>query len=363
MIRFPYTIERGVRFPDEPIDAHRVPHGSRSRRGNRSSSTRTSRDGRAEAGQPLVLVRASVPKSVVFVPARRRRAGDRRHLAAEPRPGARVQRVGRAPADDARREPERRARERAAVRGDPPAQRRARADQRRPARPGREPRHAGDVRPRRRPDPARSSTRRSSTSASSTATARLIHFPYSIERGERFPDEPIEVIGFRSTCIETRNRSWSTRTSTERAAESATGRASRARPPSRCVFVPLVVGDRATGVISLQNLDREHAFSDADVRLLDHDRREPQRRARERAAVRGDPPAQRRARADQRRAARARRRTSRCRRCTTWSATGSRRSSTRRSSTSGSSIRVDGLMHFPYSIETGRSVPGRADRV
>ena len=34
------------------------------------------------------------------------------------------------------------------------------------------------------------------------------------------------------------------------------------------MFVPLVVGDQATGVISLQNLDREHAFSDADVRLL-----------------------------------------------------------------------------------------------
>ena len=32
--------------------------------------------------------------------------------------------------------------------------------------------------------------------------------------------------------------------------------------------MPLVVGDRAIGVISLQNLDREHAFSDADVRLL-----------------------------------------------------------------------------------------------
>ena len=34
------------------------------------------------------------------------------------------------------------------------------------------------------------------------------------------------------------------------------------------VFVPLVVAGQATGVISLQNLDREHAFSDADVRLL-----------------------------------------------------------------------------------------------
>ncbi len=38
--------------------------------------------------------------------------------------------------------------------------------------------------------------------------------------------------------------------------------------PRSCVFVPLVVGRKATGVVSLQNLDREHAFSEADVRLL-----------------------------------------------------------------------------------------------
>ena len=32
----------------------------------------------------------------------------------------------------------------------------------------------------------------------------LIHFPYTIERGVRFPDEPIEVIGFRRIVLETR---------------------------------------------------------------------------------------------------------------------------------------------------------------
>ena len=34
------------------------------------------------------------------------------------------------------------------------------------------------------------------------------------------------------------------------------------------LFQPLVLGGRATGVISLQNLDREHAFDAADLRLL-----------------------------------------------------------------------------------------------
>ena len=46
------------------------------------------------------------------------------------------------------------------------------------------------------------------------------------------------------------------------------GRRSVGEPPKSIVFVPLLVGGEAIGVISLQNLDREHAFSDADVRLL-----------------------------------------------------------------------------------------------
>ena len=42
-------------------------------------------------------------------------------------------------------------------------------------------------------------------------------------------------------------------------------RASRRGP--RC-WSPLLVGDEVRGVISLQNLDREDAFSDSDVELL-----------------------------------------------------------------------------------------------
>src|SRR5262249_11647662 len=38
--------------------------------------------------------------------------------------------------------------------------------------------------------------------------------------------------------------------------------------PKSDLFVPLLVGGRATGVVSLQNVDREHAFTDSDQRLL-----------------------------------------------------------------------------------------------
>src|SRR5439155_1616350 len=96
----------------------------------------------------------------------------------------------------------------------------------------------------------------------------LIHFPYTIEKGVRFHDEPMAVFGFRRIVLETR-QPFVVNEDIERAANEVgqpfviSGEMARS-----CVFVPLIVGDRATGVISLQNIDREHAFSDADVRLL-----------------------------------------------------------------------------------------------
>src|SRR5207244_12890952 len=38
--------------------------------------------------------------------------------------------------------------------------------------------------------------------------------------------------------------------------------------PKSVLFVPLVAGGKAAGVISLQNIDREHAFDAADQQLL-----------------------------------------------------------------------------------------------
>jgi hypothetical protein len=54
------------------------------------------------------------------------------------------------------------------------------------------------------------------------------------------------------------------------------------------VFVPIVASDRVLGSIVLENYEREHAFGDADVRLLAHGRRRDGRGAGERAPVRRD---------------------------------------------------------------------------
>jgi GAF domain-containing protein/CheY-like chemotaxis protein len=96
---------------------------------------------------------------------------------------------------------------------------------------------------------------------------RLIHFPYSIERGVRYPDEPIELRGFRRHVMETRKPLLITDADSEYEILGDQPLGSGELSKS-LLGVPLVVGDEAKGVISLQNLDREGAFSESDMRLL-----------------------------------------------------------------------------------------------
>jgi GAF domain-containing protein/CheY-like chemotaxis protein/HPt (histidine-containing phosphotransfer) domain-containing protein len=96
----------------------------------------------------------------------------------------------------------------------------------------------------------------------------LIHFPYTIERGERYPDKPMEVIGFRKHVLETREALLINERFEERAAEFGNPVVHQGGLARAVLFVPLLVGSRATGVILLGNLDRENAFTESDVKLL-----------------------------------------------------------------------------------------------
>jgi GAF domain-containing protein/CheY-like chemotaxis protein len=99
--------------------------------------------------------------------------------------------------------------------------------------------------------------------------AGLIHFPYTIERGVRFPDEPMAIEGPRAHVLETREPLVFNEDADQRVKEMGqTIAVIQGEPAKSIVYAPLVVGDEARGVISLQNLDRENAFSDGDVRLL-----------------------------------------------------------------------------------------------
>ena len=101
------------------------------------------------------------------------------------------------------------------------------------------------------------------------STENLIHFPYTIERGVRFPDEPIKVFGFRKHVIETRQSLLINENDPETSEQYGNPYSPIAGElPKSILFAPMIVGNEAKGVISLQNLDHVHAFSDSDVRLL-----------------------------------------------------------------------------------------------
>jgi PAS domain S-box-containing protein len=99
--------------------------------------------------------------------------------------------------------------------------------------------------------------------------AGLFHFPYTIERGVRYPDEPIELIGFRKHVMETREPMLINEEVVAASDRYGNPQVLTGEPAKSLLFVPLVAGGKATGVISLQNIDREYAFSDSDVQLLD----------------------------------------------------------------------------------------------
>ena len=96
----------------------------------------------------------------------------------------------------------------------------------------------------------------------------LLHFPYTIERGVRFPDEPIKLVGISKHVIETREPLLVNEDAMGVAAAYGQPGVLQGEPPKSTLWAPLIVGGDATGVVSLQNLDREFAFSESDVRLL-----------------------------------------------------------------------------------------------
>ena len=97
----------------------------------------------------------------------------------------------------------------------------------------------------------------------------LIHVPYSIERGERQEWEPMLPAGFSGVVLETRESLLINEDVAGERERMGLEAVITGDPPKSVLFVPLVSGGRATGAISLQNVDREHAFSESDKQLLE----------------------------------------------------------------------------------------------
>src|SRR5262249_53847336 len=92
-------------------------------------------------------------------------------------------------------------------------------------------------------------------------------YPYLIDRGERLQAETRPLRGFAKHVLETREPLLIAENLDAESERYGSSVVAGERPKS-VLFVPLVAGGRAAGVISLQNIDREHAFDEADQQLL-----------------------------------------------------------------------------------------------
>jgi len=93
-------------------------------------------------------------------------------------------------------------------------------------------------------------------------------FRYIIEKGERQQQSPLPIRGFTAEVVRTRKPLLINEGMAERRAALGGQAVGGGQLSKSAIFVPLVVGDEARGAISIQNVDREHAFSEADFRLL-----------------------------------------------------------------------------------------------
>jgi len=96
----------------------------------------------------------------------------------------------------------------------------------------------------------------------------LDHFHYAIEKGVRFPIESRPLNWSSKELIATK-KPLDIRTNYLETAKTHGGTGvTKGQPPKSAVFVPMMVGDTVRGSVSLQNVDKENAFTDSDLRLL-----------------------------------------------------------------------------------------------
>jgi signal transduction histidine kinase/CheY-like chemotaxis protein/uncharacterized protein YigA (DUF484 family) len=94
------------------------------------------------------------------------------------------------------------------------------------------------------------------------------HFKYAIEKGKHLEVGPRPFMWANKQLIQTKKPIDIRENYVETAKSHGGSGVTTGQPPKSAVFVPMIVGDIVKGSISLQNVDRENAFTDSDLRLL-----------------------------------------------------------------------------------------------
>ncbi len=97
-----------------------------------------------------------------------------------------------------------------------------------------------------------------------------IEHRYAIERGEHiYAPGRYPIRGFRTQIVQTRQPVLVNTNVAEQAARLGQHTIPGTITPKSWLGVPMFVGDKVTGILSLQNIDRENAFNESHVRFLE----------------------------------------------------------------------------------------------
>lgn len=96
----------------------------------------------------------------------------------------------------------------------------------------------------------------------------LEHWQYAIEKGERQHVDPRPLNWNSKLLIDTKKPLDIKENYVETAKKYGSSGVTAGQPPKSAVFVPMIAGDLVRGSVSLQNVDRENAFTESDLRLL-----------------------------------------------------------------------------------------------
>ncbi len=94
------------------------------------------------------------------------------------------------------------------------------------------------------------------------------YWQYAVEKGKKIEVSPRPLIWANKILVETKKYLLINQDYELTAIRMNGSAVTKGLPPKSAVFVPMMVGDLVVGSVSLQNVEKENAFSESDVRLL-----------------------------------------------------------------------------------------------
>ena len=98
---------------------------------------------------------------------------------------------------------------------------------------------------------------------------KLENYEYAFEKGNRLTVAPRPLIWANKLLINKKEALLISENYLETAKKHGDTGVTKGEPPKSAVFVPMIAGDHIVGSVSLQNVDKENAYSDSDVSLLE----------------------------------------------------------------------------------------------